>query len=166
MPYRIISTDSHVNEPMDLWQKRLPAELRDAGFRVVDSDDGGQGWTAEGSKPFVFGLGAVAQAGADFNKFKARGVRFADLPPGNYDPVEHLKDQDRDNVDASVMYPGQGMKLPQLKDKALRDLVNVEWIRLFPDENDRPVRHTVEGDFAGNRMIQLEILAVLRDEAS
>ena len=120
MPYRIISTDSHVNEPMNLWQKRLPAELRDAGFRVVDSEDGGQGWTAEGSKPFVFGLGAVAQAGADFNKFKARGVRFADLPPGNYDPVEHLKDQDRDNVDASVMYPGQGMKLPQLKDKALR----------------------------------------------
>ena len=53
-----------------------------------------------------------------------------------------------------------------LKDRGQRDLVNVEWIRLFPDENDRPVRHTVEGDFAGNRMIQLEILAVLRDEAS
>ena len=120
MPYRIISTDSHVNEPMNLWQKRLPAELRDAGFRVVDSEDGGQGWTAEGGKPTSYGLIAVAQTGGDFTKYKASGVRFADLPPGNYDPVEHLKDQDKDGIDASVMYPGQGLQLPQIKDKELR----------------------------------------------
>src|SRR6185369_8589252 len=103
MQYTVISTDSHVNEPMDLWQKRLPANLRSEGYKLVDCEDGGQGWTAEGSKPFPYGLGAVSQTGTDFSKFKARGVRFSDLPAGNYEPVAHLKDQDRDGVDASVL---------------------------------------------------------------
>ena len=120
MNYQIISADSHVNEPEDLWQKRLPEKLRPMGYKLVDCDDGGQGWTAEGAKPTSYGLIAVAQTGGDFTKYKASGVRFADLPPGNYDPVEHLKDQDKDGIDASVMYPGQGLQLPQIKDKELR----------------------------------------------
>ena len=48
-----------------------------------------------------------------------------------------------------------------LDDRKNRDLVNVEWIKMFPDENDRPVRHTVAGEFSGKRMIQLEFIAVV-----
>jgi 2-iminobutanoate/2-iminopropanoate deaminase len=50
-----------------------------------------------------------------------------------------------------------------LRDRSMRDLVNQVWIKLFPNERDRPVRHTVEGEFTGNRIIQVEILAVVRD---
>ena len=48
-----------------------------------------------------------------------------------------------------------------LKDMAQRGLVNEVWLRLFPDPADRPVRHTTRGELQGNRVIQLEIVAVL-----
>jgi 2-iminobutanoate/2-iminopropanoate deaminase len=48
-----------------------------------------------------------------------------------------------------------------LKDRKDRDLVNDEWVKMFPDENDRPCRHTVAGDMQGNRIIQMEFVAVV-----
>lgn len=52
-----------------------------------------------------------------------------------------------------------------LKDRAMRDLVNVEWIKMFPDEQDRPVRHTIAAaELAGKAIIQLEAIAVIGKE--
>jgi len=48
-----------------------------------------------------------------------------------------------------------------LNDRKDRDLVNAEWVRMFPDETDRPVRHTMELPMTGHRMIQLEFIAVV-----
>lgn len=60
--------------------------------------------------------------------------------------------------------PGDiGKVTVHLRDKAHRDLVNPVWIKVFPDENDRPVRHTVTADLPSNLIIQLEFIAVLRD---
>ncbi len=53
MRYNVVSADSHVNEPPDVWQKRLPARLRDRGPKLVRCADGGDGWTYEGKKPSV-----------------------------------------------------------------------------------------------------------------
>jgi len=118
MNYRAISGDSHVNEPPNCFQDRLPAHLREAGPKIVETDDGGQGWTWEGRKAQSFGLGSLA--GRSFEEYQDKGLRFSDLLPGNYDPVAHLKDQDRDGVDASVIYPGYAMGLPAIKDTELR----------------------------------------------
>jgi 2-iminobutanoate/2-iminopropanoate deaminase len=51
-----------------------------------------------------------------------------------------------------------------LKDRAMRDLVNVEWIKMFPDERDRPVRHTIAADLGGKTIIQMEAIAVIGKE--
>lgn len=48
-----------------------------------------------------------------------------------------------------------------LRDKAHRELVNVEWVKIFPSEDDRPVRHTVAADLPSNLIVQLEFIAVL-----
>ncbi len=48
-----------------------------------------------------------------------------------------------------------------LADRKDRDLVNIEWIKMFPDENDRPVRHTVTSSLPGKLIIQLEFIAVV-----
>jgi len=49
-----------------------------------------------------------------------------------------------------------------LKDKGHRDLVNAEWIKVFPSQEDRPVRHTVAAsELPSNLIIQLEFIAVL-----
>jgi enamine deaminase RidA (YjgF/YER057c/UK114 family) len=48
-----------------------------------------------------------------------------------------------------------------LKDIKHREYVNNEWHKMFPNENDRPVRHAVEADLRGSNVIQIEIIAVL-----
>ena len=48
-----------------------------------------------------------------------------------------------------------------LRDRKHRDVVNAEWVKMFPIESDRPVRHTVASDLPGNLLIQLEFIAVL-----
>jgi 2-iminobutanoate/2-iminopropanoate deaminase len=48
-----------------------------------------------------------------------------------------------------------------LRDMQIRQVVNTEWIKMFPDEDDRPVRHAVPMSGPGNALIQIEIIAVL-----
>ncbi len=48
-----------------------------------------------------------------------------------------------------------------LKDRKDRDMVNVEWVKMFPSEDDCPVRHAIPSDLPGNRVIQLEFIAVV-----
>jgi len=47
-----------------------------------------------------------------------------------------------------------------LEDREMRPLVNEEWVRMFPDEASRPVRHTIGGPLPGNYVVQLEFIAV------
>ena len=48
-----------------------------------------------------------------------------------------------------------------LKDLAYRDLVNEQWIKMFPNEDDRPARHALQVDLPRGMLIQVEIIAVL-----
>ena len=49
----------------------------------------------------------------------------------------------------------------KLRDMGHRPLVNKYWLELFPDEHDRPARHTTQADLPGSLVIQVEIVAVL-----
>lgn len=48
-----------------------------------------------------------------------------------------------------------------LRDRADRGHVDEEWVRMFPDPEDRPARHTVALDRPGDAVLQLEIVAVI-----
>jgi len=48
-----------------------------------------------------------------------------------------------------------------LADMEDRKLVNPHWLRMFPDESSRPVRHTSAKDLPAGRRIQVEFIAVL-----
>ena len=48
-------------------------------------------------------------------------------------------------------------------DRNDRPLINPHWVEMFPDENDRPVRHTSQVDLPAGRVIQIEFIAVLKD---
>jgi predicted TIM-barrel fold metal-dependent hydrolase len=100
--YQLISADSHVNEPPDLWTSRVPAALRDRAPRVESFDDG-DAWVIEGVKdPINFGMNACA--GLEPEAMQG-WVRFADIRRGGYDPVARLEEMSRDGVDAEVLYP-------------------------------------------------------------
>ena len=103
----LISSDSHVNEPRDLFTSRFPKHLVDKAPRVIDGLDGGEGWSIDGTPPKrTYGLEAMA--GFEKKDYRASGLRFDQLRPGNYDGAEHLKDLDIDGMHASVCYPGMG----------------------------------------------------------
>ena len=48
-----------------------------------------------------------------------------------------------------------------LRDMAHRELVNHEWLAMFPDEHDRPARHSTRAELQAGLVVQLEFIAVL-----
>ncbi len=48
-----------------------------------------------------------------------------------------------------------------LKDEKHRESINKAWIKMFPDEHDRPARHAVKAELRGKVLFQVEVIAVL-----
>ena len=53
--YRLISADSHVNEPPDLWTARVPAEFRDRAPRIERFDRATRGCSRASPTPSTSG---------------------------------------------------------------------------------------------------------------
>jgi 2-iminobutanoate/2-iminopropanoate deaminase len=49
-----------------------------------------------------------------------------------------------------------------IKDNSVREALNSEWLKCFPDPHDRPARHTLVYDLQGGMLLQLEIIAVVQ----
>ena len=49
--YFMVSTDSHANEPPDLWEKRIDAKYRERVPRIITDDQGVQWRYCEGYRP-------------------------------------------------------------------------------------------------------------------
>lgn len=103
MALRIISADSHVNPPRDLWAARAPAKLKERAPRV-ESTPGGDVWIVDSEVKGVIGLDSMA--GRKYEDYKAAGLTYKDMRPGAYDPKARLEDMDQDGVDAEVLYFG------------------------------------------------------------
>ncbi len=103
MQYTIISADSHINEPPDLF-KNLPKSLQEFAPKVV-SYPKGDGWVlAPGLEPRMVSTSAVA--GRKKEEILSTPVTYATMNKGSYEPGPRLKDMDIDHIDADVMYPG------------------------------------------------------------
>ena len=50
-----------------------------------------------------------------------------------------------------------------VKDDSVRDAINAEWVKCFPDPHDRPARHTLVHELRGGMLLQLEAIAVVQD---
>ncbi len=117
----IVSADSHVMEPGDLWEKRLDRKFRDHSPRVGPNDKGILLFSAPGVRPFPvafgFGLGLNGQQLYD-HVSKPKGYESA--PAGGWDPIARIKDQDVDGVTAEIMYTTLGMPLFGMDDLELQ----------------------------------------------
>ena len=118
--YRIISSDSHVFEPPNLWTSRIEPKYRDRAPRIVRMEDGGDWWVCEGEKLIDAGAGG-AQAGRRFEEPEnlSRTDQFENIRPGGYIPEEHVKDMDVDGVDAGIIYPTAGTNAYRVLDGEL-----------------------------------------------
>jgi predicted TIM-barrel fold metal-dependent hydrolase len=121
---QVISADSHMMEPADLWVGRVDARFRDNAPRVVKNEGKG-GWVfiAPGLPPFpVAGGFAAGRSGEELKEFMKKGQDegYITARPSGWDPVERLKDQDIDGVRAEVLYTTLGMSLFGLHDADLQ----------------------------------------------
>ncbi len=47
-----------------------------------------------------------------------------------------------------------------MADRSKRDVLNTEWLKMFPDEHARPARHTSQASLEGGQLINCDITAV------
>ncbi len=117
----LISSDSHVLEPSDLWTKGLPASMRSRAPRVFFNEQ---------RNVWMFGCEEVTPQPITFS-FVA-GVDLDDLPemhqagyaaarPGGWDPKARLEDMVIDGVSAEVLYPSLGLGMYWMKDPAFQE---------------------------------------------
>src|SRR5260370_21858998 len=119
MPPLVLSSDSHVFEPPDLWQTRIDAAFRDRAPRI-ERIDGGDYIVVEVDQ-VLSGIGLISNAGARFDSpetISAQG-RFEDVHRGGYDPEQHLKDMALDGGGGEDPYPSQGLFYFKVADPAL-----------------------------------------------
>ncbi|MDA8401235.1 MAG: amidohydrolase family protein [Actinomycetota bacterium] len=103
---RIVDGDTHVLEPVDIWDTWLPRRFWDKAPKLVKDVDGGDAWQFAGATdPDPIGL--VATPGKPYDEFRWTGVSYDDARPGCYDGAERLKDMDADGVDAAVLFAPQ-----------------------------------------------------------
>jgi predicted TIM-barrel fold metal-dependent hydrolase len=104
----MISSDSHVIEPPGLWQERTDTDLRDRAPRVVSEQDG-DWWYVDGYKTMSF-LGIQTGVRFDGTPEKLRtSATFEEVRPASQDPAAYLRENERDGIWASVLYPSQGL---------------------------------------------------------
>jgi predicted TIM-barrel fold metal-dependent hydrolase len=100
--YRLVSADSHINEPPDLWTSRMASTWGDRIPRIESMAEG-DAWILEGApEPINFGRNCCAGKAAHAT---SPWCRWEDAPEGARDPVARTREQDLDGVDAEVLFP-------------------------------------------------------------
>ena len=112
---RVISADSHVVEPADLWARGLACtRFADRAPRVVAAGDV-QHFLIDGLEPQPVSLPGAA--GKASEELRERGT-LEDVRAGGWDLRARLADQDVDGVAAEVLYPSISMSLTRVADVA------------------------------------------------
>jgi predicted TIM-barrel fold metal-dependent hydrolase len=103
----MISADSHIVEPPDLWQRWLPEEFRARAPRLVKDEEGGDAWLYnDGGAPAPLGLVTVTR-GRTREELRWSGARYAAINQGNFVGRARVDEMLEDGVVAEVIYPPQ-----------------------------------------------------------
>jgi predicted TIM-barrel fold metal-dependent hydrolase len=118
----IISVDDHVLEPRDLWQRELPASMKDRGpkvhrervrldfgggqIKLMRDDPDGQWCDLWQFDDLILPTGLLhACAGVPPEEQSNVPAIYEDFRPGTYDQVERLADMDEGKIEVSICYP-------------------------------------------------------------
>jgi len=112
----LVSADSHVVEPGDVWTSRMDRRWGDRTPRVVGHrGQPGAVFVCEDVPPF----GIAAFSGADVapEELPSHFTKgYERVRPGGWDPTARLRDQERDGVVAEVIYPSLALQLFRIRD--------------------------------------------------
>lgn len=117
----IVSSDSHVIEVPDLWEKGVPAAFKDRAPKAF-FDEKRDAWMFGSPEVQIQAVGGLFMAGQqpeNLEKFRKAG--FAVARPGGWDPFERQADMVTDGVAAEVLYPSLGLGLFCVEDAGLQE---------------------------------------------
>ena len=163
--FKLISADSHVNEPPAAWE-RVQKEYGDRAPKVVKDPPGsakGTWLVTEGMPPvgcshFNIGRALTKEKGishideqryVDTIRFN-EAFRYEDYP-GGWDPAARLEDQDTDGVGAEVLFPSPSRFFYALTDEPFQRAIlrsYCAWLNEFCSYNP-------------NRLFGLPLLSIL-----
>ncbi len=103
----MISSDSHIIEPPDLWQKWLAPEFHPYAPKLVKDDEGGDAWLYnDGGAPAPLGLVTVTRD-RPREQLRWSGAKYATINQGNFDGSARVAEMLEDGVVAEVIYSPQ-----------------------------------------------------------
>ncbi len=114
---KVISADSHVIEPPDVWSARLTGKFRDAAPKLV-SDDKTDRIVCAGMK-LEFPVGLAAGVMRRDDEVRAEGRWEEDVPRSAYDPDARIAAMEQDGLAGEVLYPTLGSSMFGITDHEL-----------------------------------------------
>ena len=139
---KLISSDSHIVEPPDVWAERLDAKYHDRAPRVVPEHDG-DWWIVDGVRTNSFQGGAQAGVRFESQERLRPAARFNEVRRGAYEPDEFLRENESDGIYGSVLYPTEGLQLFRVPDVDLLTAVfraYNDWLGEFCRTNPRRLK--------------------------
>ncbi|MEZ4332513.1 MAG: amidohydrolase family protein [Myxococcota bacterium] len=137
---RLISADSHINEPPDLWTSRVRAKFKDRAPRIERLAQG-DAWIMEGSAtPINFGNNAN---GGTPPETRSPWVRWEEIRRGGWVPAVRLEEQAEDGVEAEVLYPTPRVSHNVLANNRDREF-HLDCIRAYNDWLSEYASHAPE----------------------
>ena len=115
----LLDADSHVSEPLNLWQERLPAKYRAIAPHMETQYEGSPGawWFIEPDRqPHNVILGFGANKSLEELQQLLKGFTYAGAHRGGWDPAQRVKDMDQDGVAGDVLYTTLGFRMFWIKD--------------------------------------------------
>ncbi|HJU60553.1 MAG TPA: hypothetical protein VJ864_00785, partial [Candidatus Binatia bacterium] len=103
--YRYISGDSHLEIDSKHWIDRVPIRYRDQAPRLVRQPDGSDAWKI-GDKIVRPAAAADLYGGKGRDEYVPFGGKYEGTP-GTGSPEQRILEQDRDGIDAEVLFPSQ-----------------------------------------------------------
>ncbi|MHB1583490.1 MAG: amidohydrolase family protein [Acidimicrobiales bacterium] len=121
LPFRLVSADSHIAEPPDLWATRIDRRYRERAPRFV-SNEQGDGYVVPDDPNLGGSVGLMATKAkyADPDaRFGLEG-RWSDVPEGAYDPAVRVAELDREGMEAEILYTSTALTFFALEDLEFR----------------------------------------------
>lgn len=124
---RVISGDSHVREPVDLWWKAMGAKFGDRTPRALDEHDGRKG-------KFFFSGQRVSKYGVTEKPVEERTEEDDLIVRSGYDSDVRVEFQKRAGIAAEIMYPSLTAQIIAIEDARVAQAacqVYNDWIAEF-----------------------------------
>lgn len=116
--YFVVSADSHVNEPFDLWSKNIEERFRDRVPKIEVDDKGRKWFKVEGFRPSMIreaprdeqvSVDAFKNMSAGGQKPELDRTKGAMFQQRGAPTGERYDDMDYDGIDVEILFPNKGL---------------------------------------------------------